>query len=337
MRQRAVRLWTTGTILLAAGLLLGACGGGSKASALKGKITVPASNQVVTTTSGPAATAPATTTAPTGTVSLSVTSSVYSALLQAWISWAASNHVAQIMPSDVTSPAPGSVFYASDGPTKTSWAIAMFTLSSSGQRLLAPGATPDNANALTDGGQRPTFTMKPGSPWTVVDASAGPPCGIPQAVLKVWSFPFGSSVCAAATAPTTTPPPTPPAGLAAIAGNYEGSTGSSGALFIRSDGASRFTDVDLTACPSCSTASAPEATVDFSLKTITATGPPGSYRATGLITAESDPADARTFAGPVGATVVVTAYPPNTLTDAAPQYPALRISFLPDNDVLTKL
>lgn len=217
---RRGRLGTVGATLAIGALLLGACGGGaSKASAVKGKITVPASNQVVTTTSGPAATAPTTTTLPSDKVeSLPVTASVYSALLQAWISWAASNHVAQIMPSDVASPAPGSVFYALDGPTKTYWAIAMFNLSASGQRLLAPGATPDNANALTDGGQRPTFTMKAGSPWTVVDASAGPPCQIPQAVLKVWSFPFDSSVCAAATAPPTTPPPATQARADAVQG-----------------------------------------------------------------------------------------------------------------------
>ncbi len=91
------------------------------------------------------------------------------------------------------------------------------------------------------------------------------------------------------------------------------STGSSGALFIRSDGASRFDNVDLTACPSCNTAMAPHAAIDFTLTTISPPGDPGSYNATGAITDESDPANARTFAGPVGAPVKLSLAPPGIL------------------------
>lgn len=120
-----------------------------------------------------------------------------------------------------------------------------------------------------------------------------------------------------------TPPARPSANFSDIAGRYVGSTGSSGTVFIRSDGASRYTNVDLTACPSCSTANAPQATIDFRLTTIAGGG---TYRARGVITAESDPANARTFAGPVGATVGVAVSPPGDL----------RLSFLPGNDVLMK-
>lgn len=77
--SKGIRL---GAALLTAGLLLGACGGGgAKASALKGKITVPATNSAPSTApSGPATTvpataattaAPATTVPPTTTTALS--------------------------------------------------------------------------------------------------------------------------------------------------------------------------------------------------------------------------------------------------------------------------
>ncbi len=126
-------------------------------------------------------------------------------------------------------------------------------------------------------------------------------------------------------APTTTVAPAP---YAAIAGQYVGSTGSSGTLSISgTDGASRFSQPDSTACPSCSTATAPMATVDFRINSIVNLGDPDANRATGVITAESDPADARTIAGPVGSTVVVRTFPPKDLT----------LSFLPVSDVLHRL
>jgi hypothetical protein len=114
--------------------------------------------------------------------------------------------------------------------------------------------------------------------------------------------------------------------FAGIAGYYLGSTGSSGDLFIRADGASRFTGLDFTACPRCSTATAPSDTIDFSLTTLIPLTSPGGYRAEGSITAGSDPADAIKLAGPVGSKVVVT-------IDA---HGGLLLSFLPDTDVLRK-
>lgn len=115
--------------------------------------------------------------------------------------------------------------------------------------------------------------------------------------------------------------------LLGLAGQYEGKAGSSGSLFVRSDGASRFDNVDPTACPSCNSAQAPHATIDFTLTTISPPGDPGSYTASGAITDESDPANARTFAGPVGAAVKLSVSPPGTLT----------VSFLAPPDHLCKV
>lgn len=120
--------------------------------------------------------------------------------------------------------------------------------------------------------------------------------------------------------------PSMPGPFGVFAGQYAGQTGSSGAAVITGDGTGRFQDVDLTACPTCSTAHAPRATVDFKLTTVAALGDPGYYKATGVITAESDPADARGFAGPVGATVVLSMLPQGDLA----------ISFLPANDLLSR-
>jgi len=134
----------------------------------------------------------------------------------------------------------------------------------------------------------------------------------------------GSSATTTTGAPEPSRSPGP--ALSLIAGHYLGSTGSSGQLFIRSDGAARFTGLDFTACPSCFTASAPSETIDFGLTTLTVVKRLGEYVAEGLITAESDPADALKLAGPVGAKVQVTIVPGGNL----------RLSFLPDTDVLRK-
>jgi hypothetical protein len=114
--------------------------------------------------------------------------------------------------------------------------------------------------------------------------------------------------------------------FSAIDGYYYGSTGSSGDLFIRADGASRFTGLDFTACPRCSTATAPSDTIDFSLTALIPLTSPGGYRAEGTITAGSDPADAIKLAGPVGSKVVVL-----IAVDGS-----LRLSFLPSTDVLRR-
>ncbi len=122
--------------------------------------------------------------------------------------------------------------------------------------------------------------------------------------------------------PRTTAPATSPS---VFAGRYHGSTGASGGAVINADGSGQFDNIDPTACPSCSNASAPHATISFELGTVT-TAPAGGYRATGLITAESDPADAAKFAGPVGSSIVAQ------LTAAG----GLTFSFLPSNDVLIR-
>lgn len=88
-----------------------------------------------------------------------------------------------------------------------------------------------------------------------------------------------------------------------FAGTYVGSTGGSGIAQIKDDGNGRFEVPDLIACPSCSNASAPRATIDFKLTAAVPTGS-GSYRGTGVITAESNPSLAAAIgAGAVGASI----------------------------------
>jgi len=106
-------------------------------------------------------------------------------------------------------------------------------------------------------------------------------------------------VAVATSAPATTAPPTtaPSAGILVFAGDYVGSTGGSGNALIKDDGSGRFDVPDLVACATCSTASAPRATINFKLTAAAPTGS-GGYRGTGTITAESNPALATT-SGPV--------------------------------------
>ena len=97
----------------------------------------------------------------------------------------------------------------------------------------------------------------------------------------------------------------------AIAGTYIAGTADGGGLYVRFDGASRYSGPDSVACPSCSPATSPQAHLDFSLTTLHSTGG-GAYAATGAITAESDPAWAAQLgtdpdgAGPVGSAVSFT-------------------------------
>jgi hypothetical protein len=145
------------------------------------------------------------------------------------------------------------------------------------------------------------------------------------------------------TTPTTTPAPstttsagtsttvTSPAGpttttatFAAVTGTYSGGTADAGNLYIRADGASRYRYPDEDACQ-CSTAAAPIAYVDFSLTSLVPTGSVhGDYRATGRITAESDPTTGSQVAGPIGSSVTVTIAPPGSAV----------VSFLLPNNVL---
>jgi hypothetical protein len=109
-------------------------------------------------------------------------------------------------------------------------------------------------------------------------------------------------------ASATTPPPTtsPSASLAVFVGRYVGSTGGSGNAEIKDDGSGRFEIADLIACPSCSTASAPGASIDFKLTAPAPTGS-GGYRVTGVITAASNPVVATAIgAGAVGSSFEAT-------------------------------
>ncbi len=106
---------------------------------------------------------------------------------------------------------------------------------------------------------------------------------------------------------TTLPPApdstAPSASLSVFAGKYAGSTGSSGNADIKDDGSGRFDAPDLSACASCSNASAPRATIDFKFTSAVPTGS-GRYQGTGVITAESNPAQAAAVgAGAVGVSI----------------------------------
>jgi hypothetical protein len=129
---------------------------------------------------------------------------------------------------------------------------------------------------------------------------------------------------AASSHPTSTASKGP--SFAELAGTYGAGTADGGWLYIRSDGASRLRAPDTVACPGCTTASAPIASLDFTLESISSTGP-GAYAATGTITATSDPAWASQLSptATVGSPISLTVTPGAHLT----------LSVLPSNDVLT--
>lgn len=100
---------------------------------------------------------------------------------------------------------------------------------------------------------------------------------VPTAVLTN----FGLAPCpppATSSAPTSSPPPAPTS-LAAFAGTWGAHEMG---LAISNTGAGRLNYPDFTACPSCSMAGAPRATVDFALTAVT-----GGV-ATGRVTASAD-------------------------------------------------
>jgi hypothetical protein len=133
------------------------------------------------------------------------------------------------------------------------------------------------------------------------------------------------------TVPVTATTVATPSSFSVIAGAYIAGTADGGSLYVRFDGASRFSGPDSFACPNCSTASSPLAHLDFSLTTLRPTGE-GAYVATGTTTAESDPTWAASLgtnpagAGPVGSAVSLTVSSTGELN----------LSFLPMNDVLMK-
>jgi hypothetical protein len=136
--------------------------------------------------------------------------------------------------------------------------------------------------------------------------------------------PSGSSTSTSTTAITQL-------SFSVIAGTYVAGTSDGGELYVRFDGASRFSGPDSVACPTCSTASVPLAHLDFSLTSLSSTGR-GMYVATGKIAAESDPGWAAELGtgpagvGPVGSAVSINVSSSGQLT----------ASFLPPNDTLTR-
>lgn len=110
-----------------------------------------------------------------------------------------------------------------------------------------------------------------------------------------------------------------------IAGWYAGGTADAGWLYIGSDGASRYRAPDSVACPTCMTASAPIASLDFSLSALSSTGS-GAYTASGTVTATSDPAWATQISprATVGSLISLTLAPGGRLS----------LSVLPPNDEL---
>ncbi|HEX3424804.1 MAG TPA: hypothetical protein VHT30_01640 [Acidimicrobiales bacterium] len=95
--------------------------------------------------------------------------------------------------------------------------------------------------------------------------------------------------------------------FAAVTGTYVAGTADGGWLYIRSDGASRFRSPDDVACPNCITASAPIASLDFSLTSITSTAA-HAFHAVGTVTETSDPTWAKQLSpgATVGSAVSIT-------------------------------
>ncbi|MGH9125758.1 MAG: hypothetical protein ACRDZ8_13680 [Acidimicrobiales bacterium] len=120
----------------------------------------------------------------------------------------------------------------------------------------------------------------------------------------------GGSTATSATstkvAPTTTTTPAGPS-FATVSGTYNSGTADGGWLYIRSDGASRLRLPDGVACPECPTADSPIADIDFSLTSLSSTGP-GAYRASGTVMGTSDPTLAKMLsaAATIGSPISLT-------------------------------
>lgn len=129
--------------------------------------------------------------------------------------------------------------------------------------------------------------------------------------------------------PGSVPPPTPSpsrASFTAISGTYVAGTADGGWVYIRSDGAARLRSPDPIACPTCTTASAPIASLDFTLGSISGTAGSG-YTAQGKVTGTSDPKWASSLSAPatVGSPVSLSVSRTGRLT----------LNLLPPNDVLS--
>lgn len=181
-------------------------------------------------------------------------------------------------------------------------AAALLAACQSGHLTTAPRPSPTTTAISTPvaGGGATTTTTAAAAGGATTTTTAAPP-------------PSQTSTTTTVTVVATSPPTTA-ALFATVTGTYYGSTASSGWLYIRSDGASRYRYADVDACK-CSTATAPIATVDFSLTTLVATGGGGGhYQATGRITAESDPTTGMPFAGSIGSAVTAMIGPPGSVT-----------------------
>ena len=115
--------------------------------------------------------------------------------------------------------------------------------------------------------------------------------------------------------------------IASVSGTYVAGTADGGYLYIRADGASRFLAPDGSACPACSTADSPIASIDFGMQSI-ALGASDTSTATGVVTATSDaPWAARFPTAPKAGSSVSVTFSASRRT--------LNISFLPGTDPLT--
>ena len=196
-------------------------------------------------------------------------------------------------------------------------AVTLITVAAGGSLIFraASGSSSRAASASPSGAGTPTTTAVTATSTTkAVTTSTDPTSTLPA-----------TTTTSTALRPSATLPPT----FSAVAGSYQAGTADGGGLYVRADGASRFSGPDQVACPSCFTASAPIANLDFSLTTLRPTA--AGYIASGAITAESDPAWASQLgsrppgAGPVGSSVTVT-------------FSGMRaaVSFLPSYDVLQR-
>jgi hypothetical protein len=136
-----------------------------------------------TTSTTPAAaatttTAPVATTSPTAVQNLTVSDSVRTSLTASYVAF---RHIST---SDVAGTAPGSVYYAYDPTTKTYWALATFTPSSTASQQTLVG--------FQDGGSIGMFTMPAGASWSVSQAGEPSICleakYFPAPVLAVWNI-----------------------------------------------------------------------------------------------------------------------------------------------------
>ena len=133
--------------------------------------------------------------------------------------------------------------------------------------------------------------------------------------------PVTTVVSAASTGPSTSTSPSTSVAQAfsAIAGWYDGSTGSSGELYIQGDGASRLRipDQGLCAAP-CSDATAPILNEDISLSSLSSTGS-GSYITKGKVSGYSSTVPVpRAVRVGVGSTVTLNISATGDLTFGAP-------------------